>query len=169
MGHFFNKKSIFAFVISCFLFSFNLLQAQTNVSGVISTNTNWTKAGSPYNITGNLLVNSGVTLTVDPGVIVNFSSSKKLTIDGIILAIGSISDSITFTGTSWNGISTSASSTGSKFKYAIIENATGNDSYAISLDAGTPIVLGQLSSGTYIVRVSSTDGKIMYQFKMIKL
>jgi len=34
---------------------------------------------------------------------------------------------------------------------------------------GTPIFLGSLSSGTYIVRVYSSDGKISYQFKMVKL
>ena len=37
------------------------------------------------------------------------------------------------------------------------------------LNAGTPIMLGQLSGGTYIFRVSSTDGKISHQFKMIKM
>jgi hypothetical protein len=35
--------------------------------------------------------------------------------------------------------------------------------------AGSSILLGHLSSGTYIVRVSSSDGKISHQFKMIKL
>ena len=38
-----------------------------------------------------------------------------------------------------------------------------------NLIAGTPIQLGQLSAGTYIFRVSSNDGKIVQQFKMIKL
>jgi hypothetical protein len=34
---------------------------------------------------------------------------------------------------------------------------------------GMPIALGQLSAGTYVIKVSSTDNKISYQFKMIKL
>jgi outer membrane protein assembly factor BamB len=38
-----------------------------------------------------------------------------------------------------------------------------------NLTPGIPIYLGQLSPGTYYVRVSSKDGKINYQFKMIKL
>jgi hypothetical protein len=124
MGHYIQKFiSFLAFLLILASINGN---AQTKVSGVISTNTTWTKAGSPYNVTGNLLVNSGVTLTVDPGVIVNFSSSKKLTIDGIVLAIGTITDSITFTGTSWNGITTNSGANGSRFKYSIIENTTGN-------------------------------------------
>jgi hypothetical protein len=38
-----------------------------------------------------------------------------------------------------------------------------------NLTPGIPIYFGQLSPGTYYVRVSSKDGKINYQFKMIKL
>ena len=73
------------------------IHAQTNVSGVISTNTTWTKAGSPYIITNNLLVNSGVTLTVDPGVTVKFNPTFYLKIQGQIIASGTQADSITFT------------------------------------------------------------------------
>ena len=38
-----------------------------------------------------------------------------------------------------------------------------------NLTAGMPIYLGALSSGTYLVKVSSTDNKIFQQFKMVKL
>jgi len=38
-----------------------------------------------------------------------------------------------------------------------------------NLTAGMPIILGQLSAGTYIVKVSSNDNKIVQQFKMVKL
>ena len=38
-----------------------------------------------------------------------------------------------------------------------------------NLTAGMPITLGQLSAGTYIVKVSSNDNKIVQQFKMVKL
>ena len=34
---------------------------------------------------------------------------------------------------------------------------------------GMPIYLGQLVAGTYVIKVSSTDNKISYQFKMVKL
>lgn len=36
-------------------------------------------------------------------------------------------------------------------------------------NTGTSILLGSLSSGAYIVRVYSSNGKISYQFKMVKL
>ena len=38
-----------------------------------------------------------------------------------------------------------------------------------NLIAGMPITLGQLSAGTYIIKISSNDNKIVQQFKMVKL
>lgn len=36
-----------------------------NVSGTLSTNTTWNSTGTPYNMTGNIIVPNGVTLTID--------------------------------------------------------------------------------------------------------
>jgi hypothetical protein len=38
-----------------------------------------------------------------------------------------------------------------------------------NLTAGSRITLGHLSSGAYVIKVTSTDNKISYQFKMVKL
>ena len=38
-----------------------------------------------------------------------------------------------------------------------------------NLTAGIPINVGQLSAGTYLIRLTSNDGKISYQLKMVKL
>jgi len=38
-----------------------------------------------------------------------------------------------------------------------------------NLTSGTKITLGQLSAGTYVIKVTSNDNKIAYQFKMVKL
>jgi hypothetical protein len=38
-----------------------------------------------------------------------------------------------------------------------------------NLTAGSRITLGQLSAGTYVIKVTSNDNKISYQFKMVKL
>jgi len=52
----------------------------------------------------------------------------------------------------------------------VFDVATGMKKASMqNLTPGIPIYLGQLSPGTYYVRVSSKDGKINYQFKMIKL
>ena len=38
-----------------------------------------------------------------------------------------------------------------------------------NLTAGSKITLGQLSAGTYVIKITSNDNKISYQFKMVKL
>jgi nitrous oxidase accessory protein NosD len=82
-------------------------QAQTNVSGVISTNSTWSKINSPYKITGNVQVNSGITLTIEPGVQVVFQDNFYLKILGTINSVGTVGDSIIFKSSNsnnWSGI-----------------------------------------------------------------
>ena len=69
---------------------------QTNVSGLISTNTHWDLLGSPYIITGNTLVQQGSALTIDPGVVIKFDGGKALQINGELIAIGTSSNRILF-------------------------------------------------------------------------
>jgi len=45
----------------------------TNAIGILNQNTTWTKAESPYTLTGPVAVNIGVTLTVQPGTIINLN------------------------------------------------------------------------------------------------
>ena len=85
-----------------------------DVSDDIKTDTTWNLTGSPYNVTGNVKVwnlSNDVTLTIKPGVVVNFSAGKLLWIGarGKLLAKGASDNKITFTGTEktpghWNGI-----------------------------------------------------------------
>ncbi len=52
----------------------------------------------------------------------------------------------------------------------VFDIATGSKKARMqNLTPGVPLYLGQLSAGTYFIKVSSNDGKINYQFKMIKL
>ncbi len=66
--------------------------ADTNVSGPISTNTTWTAANSPYIVNGasSITVNSGVTLTIEPGVIVKFGTGKQMVVQGTLTAVGNV-------------------------------------------------------------------------------
>lgn len=94
-----------------FIIAYLTSNAQTAVSGSILSNTVWPLSGSPYIVSGNLVVFSGVTLTVDPGVTVKFNSGASLEVRGTLSAIGTKVDSITFTSNSltptkgsWGGI-----------------------------------------------------------------
>ena len=64
---------------------FGLAQSGTNESGIISSDTMWTQANSPYNLTANLFVNNGVTLTIESGITVNINSSYNLEVNGTLI------------------------------------------------------------------------------------
>ena len=66
------------------------------VSGNISVSTTWT-SGNIYYVTRDTTVVAGVTLKIEPGVIVKFRSNSGLIIDGKLEAMGTASQPIYFT------------------------------------------------------------------------
>jgi hypothetical protein len=68
-------------------------QTSISVSGIISSNTTWTKEGSPYNLEGPTRIAKGVTLTIESGVTVNFNG-YNLEVEGTLAARGSRIDPI---------------------------------------------------------------------------
>lgn len=104
---------------------------QTNVSGGIYANTTWTLANSPYIVVDTVVIFPNVTLTIEPGVTVKFTNNKVLEArQGKILAVGTNSDSITFTSTSltpfpgiWDEIHINGGTLISEFEYCNFEYA----------------------------------------------
>jgi hypothetical protein len=74
----------------------------TYVGGPISANTTWSLANSPYHVTNHLTVNSGVTLTIDPGVVVKMGYTsgrprRRFFVNGVLDAQGTSGNPIIFT------------------------------------------------------------------------
>jgi hypothetical protein len=79
-----------------FFFEEVLLNAQTNVSGNITTNTTWTVSGSPYQIIGDVGVLTGITLAIEPGARVQFAGNYKIQVQGNLIAVGTPLNKIVF-------------------------------------------------------------------------
>lgn len=100
-------KKIFLLISALLVFTVLAVQSQTTVPlGPVSGT--WTLAGSPYLVQGNILVQNDSTLTIEPGVTVSFQGYYKFNIQGRLLAVGTSTDSITFTAANttigWKGL-----------------------------------------------------------------
>jgi hypothetical protein len=82
-------------------------QSSQTVSGIISSDTTWTKANSPYSLSGPVAVNQGVTLTIEAGTIINLNYFY-IQINGTLVAKGTSADKIQFDGGSSQGITFTA-------------------------------------------------------------
>jgi hypothetical protein len=146
----------------------------TNVNGSITKNTTWTLANSPYNITGNVTVNSGVTLTIQPGVEM-ISKNKyglgvngqdgifeaSLTVEGTLVAVGDNNNPIIFNDTTitfsnssigWNPQANS----GSMIKRCFFEDAD------VKLDSSPKIDSNLFSGSTYSNGITTGGESTIY-------
>jgi uncharacterized repeat protein (TIGR01451 family) len=132
------------------------LAAATYVQGHITTTTTWTAANSPYIVSGPthccwLVIDPGVTLTIEPGVVVKFETTNRdLTVQGSLRALGTSAAPIVFTSYKddahggdtngdgddsqpapgdWRGITFAPSSTDNLLQHVWIGYAAGNGAY----------------------------------------
>jgi len=91
----------------------------------------WTIAGSPYLINGDISIPNDSTLTIDPGVLVEFQGHYKLNVQGRLLAIGSKTDSIVFTVNDTTGFSDPNITDGGWHGIRFDSTAESNDSSKI--------------------------------------
>jgi hypothetical protein len=82
-------------IISSFLIISSLI-AQTDIPAGNVSGT-WALSGSPFRVNGEIAVPDSQTLIIEPGVNVVFTGHYKFNVQGRLLAIGTVSDSISFT------------------------------------------------------------------------
>jgi hypothetical protein len=95
--------TLFLAIFVMLMISTALAQSGTSVSGVINSYTTWTKAGSPYTLTGPISVSQGVTLTIEAGTTVNLQS-YYIQVDGTLIAKGNDINNIDLNGGSSGSI-----------------------------------------------------------------
>jgi hypothetical protein len=66
-------------------------------AGTLAANTTLTRAGSPWQVNGDVVVPAGVTLTIEPGVTVYFAQGAGINIAGRLVAQGNSAQRITLT------------------------------------------------------------------------
>ena len=71
-------------------------------SGTLGTQ-DWCPTDNPHQITDNVIVPAGVTLTLRPGVIVEAASGKRLQVTGVLIGIGTPTEPITLTSSADSG------------------------------------------------------------------
>jgi plastocyanin len=92
-------------------------------TGTLSANETWNAVDNPHFIDGSVIVPAGVTLTLQPGVIVRFtSSSGRLQINGTLNAIGTAAHNIIFT--------SSADSAPAQWDALVVSGGTAHLAYA---------------------------------------
>ncbi len=126
------------------------------VGGAVIADTTWSpSACAAYTATGNIIVNEGVTLTIEPGTIIRFDAGLGMTVRGTLKAVGTAASPITFTSNNgspapadWTGIFFETTSTsagldaaynyvsGSIIQFSTIEYATD----AILMDYAAPYI-----------------------------
>jgi parallel beta-helix repeat protein len=145
MHHKINRLFFIILFVSAILI-FNscggLFERHTEISNSIGVDTVFDKTKSPYLIRGDVTIPANITLTVEPGVVLEFSGNNKLNIEGTFKAIGTESDPIVFKQlgkyymTGWYGLvfKSKQANDASIVKYGNISQAR----FAIYCDGGSP-------------------------------
>jgi hypothetical protein len=132
-------------------------QAVTYVNGTINANTTWTSANSPYTLTADVIVNNGVTLTIQAGVTVNFGS-YKLYVNGVLNAQGTSDSYIVFSGNSYSSIVFTATSTDWSGTSGCIINNAYFSSQSVAIENSSPKISNNYFSSTYGTLITVSGG-----------
>ena len=120
--------------------------ATVGLLGTLWTNTTFSPSGSPYSVLGDLTVPKGVTVTIEPGVTMNFQTSDQMkagantskvefNVSGSLNAVGSATQPVVFSSPggssgSWYGLVLETEASNTKLSHLQSERATYGIRYA---------------------------------------
>lgn len=156
------------FLLSLAISLFSLINgySQTIVNANISANQTWTPANSPYIVSQNISVNSGVKLTILPGTRIRNAGSFLITVLGGVEAIGKFDtliyiDTVEFKFNNGSMGYNFSTSTGSQFSYCQFK---GDMSYMALYSDQTPLLIShcKFSKFQYAARqITSTSSSFV--------
>jgi hypothetical protein len=119
------KSFILNFSVTMFFIPLSLLSQTVIPGGDVSGS--WSIGGSPYQVMGDVTIPDDSTLSIDPGVIVEFHGHYALHVLGRLLAVGSQSDTILFTVNDTTGFYDPTTTQGGWYGIKIIDTPSDND------------------------------------------
>jgi len=155
--------SIF-FLLGLLLNSVSAQAAVVEHSGTISTQTTWS-AADVHLITGDITINAGVKLTVEPGTVVKFNANRRLDVNGMLWAVGNASQRITFTsyrddsvGGDTNGDGLSQGQAGDWRRIYFSDTVTDSQTRLEHVDIRYGGTRSQIRKPAWSMRTSATEG-----------
>ncbi len=123
------KKPLLLLLLNSSFFIVNSF-AQTYISqGVVSGV--WISGSSPYYIQGDITIPNDSTLTIEPGVLIEFQGHYALNVQGRLLAVGTENNNITFTINDTTGFHNTDTTLGGWYGIRFIDTPEQNDTSKI--------------------------------------
>jgi len=150
----YHLNTILAFVIAILTFVPGPASSQVFVGGELTQNTTFSKVNNPYIVFQELIVPEGITLTIEPGTELLFSSDTRLLVQGTIVAQGSVTDSIRmmlnlqipnqslWNGVVFDGVSTQLDPEGNYVSGSLLSYVSiYNTNYSITLKSHSSVLI----------------------------
>lgn len=153
-----RARRVLALLVTTLIFV-SSVRAATNVSGVLLQDTQWTLENSPYQVTGDVYIQSFATLTIHAGVTVRFEPGTNLIVErGALRALGT--DLLPIVMSSYRDISGSTPAAGDWGQLRFLDEASDSATLLEHVDVryGKGLVMRSASPRLNYVRITGHQG-----------